>query len=244
MFKKLIIFYKLLTYKMIVGGGGYGIVLYENSKATKYFYSETDCKSLSYEADIQKKVRQLFIENNIAIKVPEIYNVYTSYQKLNLGASRDVDVLCGIEMEYIKPLKCLDNVSSQIHLAFGYNGDDIDSEWLVSNSQIPRGFYASQVMIEMILNEQNSSVSIDDITSLMGKGLALLLDNNILPNDIEWIIDDNLDVWMIDFGLCREGKISKKEYLNKSGLEGLDNDIYVPKKNMLGYELFIKSFTR
>ncbi len=94
----------------------------------------------------------------------------------------------------------------------------------------------------MILNERNSKLSIDDITSLMGKGLALLIDNNILPNDIEWIIDDNLDIWMIDFGLCREGKISREEYLNKTGLEGLANDIYVPKKNMLGYDSFIQVY--
>lgn len=225
---------------MIVGGGGYGIVLYEGEKAIKYFYDENACDSLRYEANIQIKVRQLFLENHI--KIPKIYNVYTKYQKLSLGESNIIDVVCGIEMEYIKPLKCLDNVSSQIHLAFGYNRDDIDTEWLVNSSRISRGFFMSAELLELILDERNSKLSIDDIVSLMGKGLALLLDNNILPNDIEWIIDDNLDIWMIDFGLCREGKISRIEYLNKTGLEGLANDIYVPKKGMLGYESFLKNY--
>jgi hypothetical protein len=225
--------------KMIVGGGGYGVVLYEGNKATKYFYSETDCKALEYEANIQRKVRQLFLDNNLSIKIPKIYNVYNHHQKLNIF---DVPVLCGIEMEYIKPLKCLDNISSQIHLAFGYNGDDIDTEWIVNSSGIPRGFYMSAELLELVLNERNSKLSIDTITSTMGKGLALLIDNNILPNDVEWIIDDNLDIWMIDFGLCRDAKISKEEYLNKTGLEGLANDIYVPKKSMLGYDSFIQEY--
>jgi hypothetical protein len=138
--------------KMIVGGGGYGVVLYEGNKATKYFYSEADYKALKYEANIQRKVRQLFLDNNVNIKVPEIYNVYNRYQKLNV---LDINVLCGIEMEHIKPLKCLDNISSQIHLAFGYNGNDIDSEWIVNNSQIPRGFYMSA--------ELSNEIARDDI---------------------------------------------------------------------------------
>ena len=223
----------------IIGGGGYGLAVLSDNLITKYFYEIEECNKIIEEANIQRRVRQIFIDNNINIKVPEIYNVYTRRQKLELI---DKDVLCGIEMEYIKPLKCIDNIHSQIHLAFGYNGTDIDTEWLVSNSGIPRGFYMSSELLEIVLDELKSELTINDITSRMGKGISLLLDNNIIPNDIEWIIDEDLNIWMIDFGLCREGYMSKEKYLNKIGLEGLANDIYVPKKEMNGYDSFISSY--
>ena len=219
---------------MIIGGGGYGLVALKDDRATKYFYDIESCEKIREEATIQKRVRQIFIDNKVNIRVPEIYNVFNSTQKIN-----DKTMLCGIEMEYVPILKAIDGVSSQIHLAFGYTQYDIDSEWIVKDSNIPRGFYASQEMIELILEERKSKLTIDDITSTMGKGIALLLKNNIIPNDVEWILDNDLNIWMIDFGLCREGEMSLEKYLNKTGLEGLANDIYVPKKGMKGYESFL-----
>lgn len=223
---------------MIIGGGGYGLVALKENRATKYFYDIEACQKIKEEANIQKKVRQIFIDNNINIRVPEIYNIFNSLRKIN-----DITMLCGIEMEYVPILKAIDGISSQIHLAFGYTQDDIDMEWLVASSKIPRGFYASQEMIEIILEERESKLTIDDITSTMGKGIATLLKNNIIPNDVEWILDNNLNIWMIDFGLCREGEMSLEKYLNKSGAEGLVNDIYVPKEGMKGYESFLKSYS-
>ena len=222
---------------MIIGGGGYGLVALKDDKATKYFYDIESCEKIKEEAAIQKRVRQIFIDNKVNIRVPEIYNLYNFNQKIN-----DKTMLYGIEMEYVPILKAIDGINSQIHLAFGYTQDDIDSEWIVKDSNIPRGFYASQEMIELILEERKSKLSIDDITTTMGKGIALLLTNNIIPNDVEWILDNDLNIWMIDFGLCREGKISLEKYLHKTGVEGLANDIYVPKKGMKGYERFIESY--
>jgi hypothetical protein len=119
-------------------------------------------------------------------------------------------------------------------MVLGYEGNDIDSSWgtrmsePVSSENPTRGFFASADTMESIWKQEGSSMNLDKMSYLMGKGFRTMIDAGIIPIDIEWVWS-NGKPWMIDFGLCQEGKVNPEEFLVKKGSEGLATDIYWPR---------------
>jgi hypothetical protein len=214
----------------IVGGGGYGIAIESTDKkfVAKLIYDTQKCNELQMEAKIQKQARKILLKNNISVKVPEITDVFTKVSKY-----KNKEYLCGIVMERIFPP---DEFEEQVHIALGYKGSDINNVWYVGDSDVYRGFYCNAEMIEAF------GANVDDVAYNMGRALRTLIKNGVIPNDVEFILDKNLDVWMIDFGLAEMGNVEPIEYLNKEGWQGLKNDVYVPHEGMPGYESFQAGF--
>ena len=137
----------------------------------------------------------------------------------------------------------------QFHILLGYKGDDIDSEWGMRMAEPPsdtnptRGFFASPETLELIWKEEGSHMTIEKIATLMGKSLRLLLDNGIIPIDLEWVWS-NGGLAIIDFGLCELGFVDPIEFLSKRGVRGLADDFYIPHMGDRGYTEFIESYLR
>jgi len=239
-----------------VGAGGYGLVISSNDSTEyaklisltsndvdalciKLIYDINACNSLVKEANVQKRAREILLSNkSIKVSIPKITDVLTKISKY-----KDKEYLCGIIMERVIPPAELWDMSQdsldqmQVHIALGYKGSDINNIWYVNNdSKLYRGFYADAKMIEALGGD------VDSIAYQMGLSLRTLIDNGIIPNDIEFVLDKNLKVWMIDFGLAEFGNIDPIKYLNKEGWDGLKNDVYVPHNGMRGYESFLSGY--
>lgn len=203
----------------ILGGGGYGLVFGEGEIATKVLYDKTNPDALVKESTIQQRARQILVANNIPIRIPRILNTRK--------------YLASIAMERIFPPE---DFEEQIHIALGYKGTDINNVWYVGDTEVYRGLYANSDLIEAF------GADVNDIAYNMGRALRVLLNNGIIPNDVEFILDKNLEVWMIDFGLAEFGNTDPIQYLNKEGWQGLKTDVYVPHEEMPGYEKFQSGF--
>jgi hypothetical protein len=205
--------------EQVLGGGGYGLVFGDGEMAIKLLYDKTNPDALVKESMIQQRARQILVCNNIPVKIPRIINTRK--------------YLASIEMERIFPPE---DFEEQVHIAIGYKGSDINNVWYVGDTDVYRGFYCNAEMIEAF------GANIEDVAYNMGRALRTLINNGVIPIDVEFILDKNLDVWMIDFGLAEMGNIDPNEYLNKEGWQGLKNDVYVPHEGMPGYESFQAGF--
>lgn len=211
----------------IIGAGGYGIVLdlgNGHREAIKLFKHVEDCKAIGLEARIQNRCYELFLGT-------EIYVPKLTFYRQSPIKYRNVPYLCGIGMEYLPPPL---DFEEQVHMVLGYEGNDIDSSWgtrmsePVSSENPTRGFFASADTMESIWKQEGSSMNLDKMSYLMGKGFRTIIDAGIIPIDIEWVWSKGKP-WMIDFGLCQEGKVNPEEFLLKGGSEGLGTDIYWPR---------------
>jgi hypothetical protein len=226
----------------IVGAGGFGMVLTSpiKNKVFKLLYDINECENLKKEANIQEKIYKLFKKNLPEVKIPEIYHIFTKPIKY-----KNIQYLCGIEMELLKPPE---GFSEQLHMLLGYHNDDIDEEWgktmsePVSSTNPTRGFFASPETLELVWEEEKSLMTINNLAFLMGKSLRLLLDNGILPIDLEWVWSNGYP-YIIDFGLCEIRHIDPFVFLKREGVSGLAHDLYIPKENDRGYSEFMKGFS-
>ena len=223
----------------ILGAGGYGIIVTSQNKVFKLLKDQGACVALKQEAAIQQKAYTLFKQHLPKVKVPKIS--YVTTQPIHY---KSTPYLCGIEMERLEPPE---GFQEQVHILLGYKGDDIDSEWGMRMSEPPsdtnptRGFFASPETLELIWKEEGSKMTIEEIARIMGKSLRLLLDNGILPIDLEWVWSNGRPV-IIDFGLCEFGSIDPIEFLLKKGVRGLADDFYIPHKGDRGYTEFMNGY--
>jgi hypothetical protein len=215
------------------------VIVTSQEKVFKLLKDQAACEVLRREAAIQQRAHRLFQEHLPDVTVPRV-----SYVTTQPVFYKSVPYLCGIEMDRLEPPAGFDE---QVHTLLGYDGDDIDSEWgmrmadPVSKTNPTRGFFASPETLELIWNEEGSPMTIEKIAELMGKGLRLLIDNGILPNDLEWVWS-NGRLAVIDFGLCEFGVVDPLEFLSKKGLRGLADDFYSPHEGDQGYTDFMKGY--
>jgi hypothetical protein len=226
----------------IIGAGGYGKILKtKQNEVLKIFMDTENCKVLKKEAEIQEKAYFLFKNYLPEIKIPKV--TYFSTRKIKY--KNDL-YLCGLGMKLLKPPL---DFEEQVHILLGYTQDDIDESWgmkmsePVSLTNPTRGFFASPDTMREIWRLENSQMTIQTIANLMGKGLRLLLDNGIIPNDLEWVWS-NGKLWIIDFGLCEYGTIDPISYLYTEGSIGLKHDIYIPHENQEGYDEFMQGYMK
>jgi hypothetical protein len=222
----------------LVGAGGYGIILKSKTKVFKLLRDSNACEELKKETVIQQKAHTLLAQISEVV-IPHIW--YTTSEILSYNS---MPYLCGIEMDYLPPPE---GFSEQVHILLGYKGDDIDSEWgvktsePVSNTNPTRGFFASPETLELIWQEEESSMTIEKVSYIMGKSLRLLLEGGILPIDLEWVWT-NGKLGLLDFGLCELGKVDPLIFLNDSSWRGLANDFYIPHEGNRGYKEFMNGF--
>ena len=236
--------FKNMTNEIILGAGGYGIVVRPNSRKKevfKLFYDISTCDKLANEASIQEKAYKIFKKYLPEIGIPEI-----TYFKQGIIDFEQKKYLCGIGMKYLPPPEGFDEA---VHILLGYDGNDLDTSWgrkqsaPISDTNPTRGFFASKSTMNQIWKFETNTMNIEQMAYLMGKGTRLLLDNNILPIDIEWIWSEGKP-WIIDFGLCERSDTPVDPYifLELGGARGLATDLYIPHKGDEGYNPFMKGF--
>ena len=224
----------------VVGAGHYGLVVQSKpTEVLKLFKQHQDYKALKKEANIQQDVHTLFKDLLPEVHVPPI----TKYAE-NSVMYQSSTYLFGIGMKYLEPPAGFD---VQVHVALGYKDSDIDTVWgmhigeAVSATNPPRGFFASSYTLEDIWEDEGSLVTIEEISYWMGKAHRLMLDNGILPIDLEWVWSKG-SLWCIDFGLCEYGWVDSRLFLENESSNGLKHDFYVPHIGDRGYEEFIKGY--
>jgi hypothetical protein len=227
------------SYKL-VGAGNYGIVIQTNPhEVLKLFKHPQDFEALKKEAAIQHNVYTLFKDSFSTIHVPLI--AYSKQEHVVYGG---VPHLCGIAMQYVEPPDGFDSI---VHILLGYKGSDIDAIWgmrigePVSEINPPRGFFASIYTLEDIWETEGSDMSIEVLAYWMGKAHRRMLDNGILPIDLEWVWSKG-SLWVIDFGLCEYGRVDPIAFLENESSWGLKHDLYIPHKGDRGYEDFMRGY--
>lgn len=224
----------------LVGAGNYGIVIQTKpNEVLKMFKQHQDFEALKKEAAIQHDVYSLFKDHFSNIHVPPI-----AYSKQDECIYKGAPYLCGIGMNYIEPP---DGFDVLVHTLLGYKGSDIDTVWgmhmsePVSASNPPRGFFASTHTLEDIWDSEGSDMSIEVLAYWMGKAHRRMLDNGILPIDLEWVWSKG-SLWVIDFGLCEYGRVDPLAFLENDSSWGLKHDLYIPHKGDRGYEDFMRGY--
>lgn len=227
--------------KNVIGAGGYGLVI-ENTrkKVSKLFFDNDACQAMFYEASIMHDAKKIIETLHYPVKVPSIWevydkNVYYKGQKM----------LCGIQMERVYPPK---GYNALFHILCGTE-DDVDTYWgkrisePVCENNPPRGFFASKDSAEELWEKEGFDFNIDKYCALMGAVCGSLLSHGILPIDLEFVYFDRT-IWVIDFGLCVRVKkhIDPMEFYLRHSAEGLGTDLYIPHKNMEGYESFLHEY--
>jgi hypothetical protein len=225
----------------VIGAGGYGIVLKDKNQVVKLFIDTESCNELKLETQIHQDIYKLVIKYTPYIHVPKIDFIQSEPIEY-----KDKKYLCGIGMEYLEPPL---DFKEQVHCCLGYQHDDIDSSWgqrmglPISETNPTRGFFASPETLEYIWNQEMSNMTIDILAFQMGTCLRMILDNGILPIDIEFVWSGG-KLCMIDFGLCEYGHINAEHFLKKHGLRGLADDFYIPHEGQRGYGAFIKGYMK
>ncbi len=225
----------------IIGAGSYGIVIQGHNKehAIKLFYDMKGCNDIKREALIQLRAKDILHKYLPEVHVPNIY-----YYENNDIIYRKEKYLCGIIMELLPFPK---NYNETVHCVLGYYSDDINKSWgritslPVDDANPSRGFFADANHLEDIWEEEGSTMTIEHLAYLMGRTSRILVDNGIMPIDVEYIWSKG-QLCIIDFGLCKEKYIDPIDYLNMKGVDGLMNDVYIPHKDDEGYDSFMKGY--
>lgn len=232
-------FFPLHDQSPFLGIGGFGIVFQHKNTAIKLLHEIDKCQKLQEEAKIQQAARKVL--KNTEIIVPRVLE-YTTYPVTYKKKS----YLCGIAMDAV-PL--VSEFDEQIHIVLGQTDtSDLDESWgqkignPVTAENPTRGFFASPDFLEELWNERGSQWTIESVAATMGKGLRLLLEAGIVPDDVEWIYGGDDRIWLLDFGESSYGKIDPIPYLTTKGKTGLVSDFYVPHEGQRGYEEFIQEF--
>ena len=225
----------------IIGAGGYGIVVKDKKNVVKLFIDTDACNELKHEAKIHQDIYKLVNKYTPYIHVPKL-----SFIQTEPFVYKNKSYLCGIGMEYLPPPL---DFEEQVHCCLGYTHDDIDSSWgqkmglPITDINPTRGFFASPETLEYIWKEEGSNMTINILAFQMGACLRMLLENGILPIDIEWVWSGGRPC-MIDFGLCEYGQIDAGQYLKKHGRIGLADDFYIPHAGQRGYDEFMKGYMK
>jgi hypothetical protein len=221
----------------IVGSGNFGLVITNKSSVIKLMYDINSCEDLFREAQIQEKAYHLLKDIVYVPKVENVFSYITDYKNRNY--------LCGIQMEkvpIIEPYRAL------MHMPLGYKQYDLDTRWSkdyrnpVSESNPVRGYYASNETLEEEWEEEGVDLTIEKVAFTMGKALRKLIDNGIIPMDLEWIYGGEGKIYLIDFGLCEFGRIDPDTFLNSKSSRSLYVDYYVPHKGHRGYDEFLLGY--
>lgn len=207
--------------------------------ALKLLYDLEACEALRHEAKLQQAAANAL--KGFPVHVPNILSTIT--EPLQVAEKW---YLCGIEMERI-PI--IPEFGEPIHMLLGYDGDDIDTSWGRHTSQPvgpnnpSRGFFAGQEMLEAIWKNERIALTIEDVSYTMGTATKKLLAAGIIPTDLEWIYGGAGRIYLIDFGLCRFGHLTSREYLERPNLHA--TDMYLPH-NGRGVRDFLEglAFTR
>jgi hypothetical protein len=76
---------------------------------------------------------------------------------------------------------------------------------------------------------------INSIVVTMALTIRYLVLHGFYPNDVEWVIDDKGQVWIIDFGLCEIDGLDSNpnllKYYNTPYPRGLKGDPYIPQES-------------
>lgn len=228
----------------IVGAGGYGIVVQHHAhRVSKLFRYEaiSDMQCINNEAMMQIAARSILSQYVPDVYVPQIWDVQC--ETINYQSA---SYIFGIEMDFLHPPSGFDE---QVHMLLGYHGDDIDESWgvrtaePVSASNPTRGYFASPSTLQDIWTDEDSQMNIETLAATMGKTYRCLLNNNILPIDLEWVWSGGKPC-LIDFGLCVYGKKDPFVFLETKGLVGLASDFYIPHLGDRGYEEFMAGFSQ
>jgi hypothetical protein len=215
----------------ILGAGSFGLVISnDNTYATKLFYDLFSEKEIIKEVQLQNKANDIL---QGIVHVPKIHEYNTHITTFN-----NTKYLYGIKMDkvpIIEPYRAL------MHMPLGYKQYDLDTIWPkdyrnpVSESNPPRGYYASNEILEEEWEEEGVDLSIEKVAFTMGKALRKLVDNGIIPIDLEWIYSDG-KIYLIDFGLCDFGYVDPNRFINGKSSMSLGTDYYVPGEGHRGYE--------
>jgi hypothetical protein len=224
-----------------IGAGNYGIIVQSTpTEVLKLLKSYENYSLLKKEVTIQTKVHHIF-----KLYLPEVKVPSPTYYSQDIIQYKQTNYLCGIGMEYVEPPL---GYTTQVHTVLGYHGSDIDTVWgmrtadPVSATNPPRGFFASTYTLEDIWEDEGSQMTVELLAYQMGKAHRLMLDNGILPIDLEWVWSKGA-LWAIDFGLCEFGRADPISFLNSQTSYGLKNDFYVPHKTDRGYEEFMRGYS-
>jgi len=283
---------------MIIGAGGYGIVIISEYQVTKLLYDISDCRNLELEVKKQQLAYDLlntqnfhdYLENlnsesfdseklnseNLNFlkllppKVPKIYKHFNHKIKYD-----DKEYLCGIVMEKVNPIWFNSKTKQYeiVHLNFNVD-EDTDTSIMVlaqnhselnrnNNDLNSRGFYASPQMIEALIQdgdinlinsgqkglkpEVSGQKFLNSVVATMALTIRYLILHGFYPNDVEWVIDDKGQIWLIDFGLCEidglnlnasldsnsslDSNLKLLKYYNTSYPKGLKGDPYIPQES-------------
>lgn len=249
-----------------LGVGGFGIVISHStllpaygrhktggqrgaiapSNAVKLLYDIDECKALIEEAQIQMAARKLL---DGIVHVPQISTVLTEPI-----VWKGTQYLCGIAMERIPNVKRQGvkggsmPLSEPVHIVLGDDPIDLDTSWgktigkPVGPNNPSRGFFASGEFLEDLWEEEGSAHTVDSVAFTMGRALRALVDGGIVPVDLEWIYGGDGAVHLIDFGLCRMGRVDPRSFFFQKGGEGLAYEIYVPHEGDRGYSALYRGY--
>lgn len=103
------------------------------------------------------------------------------------------------------------------------------------------GFFASPETAEWIWIQEGSTETIDSVAYKMGKSLRILLENGIIPIDLEWVWSSG-KLWIIDFGLCEFGTRNYLDFLHDRSSSGLGSDLYWPSHGCRGHASFMQGY--
>jgi hypothetical protein len=221
----------------VLGAGYSAIVLHEPSRnqAIKIFISLDKCSRIRYEATLQAKIVRILKKNVPDVFVPTI--IFVSEVPLYYASKV---YMCGIGMTYLPSPIGFDEA---VHMCLGYHQNDLDTSWgqnsskEVSETNPTRGFFASPTTLEYLWQEEGSTMTIENLAYLMGKTYRSLIDNGIVPIDVEWIWSKGMPC-LIDCGECIEERVDPYTLLNMGGSKGLESDFYIPHSGDRGYEEF------
>lgn len=221
----------------ILGAGSFGLVISnDNIYATKLFYDLFSEKEIIKEVQLQNKAYDIL---QGIVHVPKIHEYNTHVTTFN-----NTKYLCGIKMDkvpIIEPYRAL------MHMPLGYKQYDLDTIWTkdyrnpVSESNPPRGYYASNETLEEEWEENKTDLSIEKVAYTMGIAIRKLLDNHIIPIDLEWIYSDG-KIYLIDFGLCDFGYVDPNRFINGKSSMSLGTDYYVPGEGHRGRKEFLLGY--
>jgi hypothetical protein len=231
-----------ITDSMKTLGAGYSAIVIHNDKrnqAIKLFRSAYECDAISKESKIQERAFHILKVCVPEVRVPRV--IFLSNLPIQYG---NVPFRCGIGMTYLQPPEGFDEA---VHMCLGYHNNDLNTSWGfrigedVSETNPTRGYFAGPDILEAIWRDEHSTMTIEILSSLMGKTYRCLIDNGIVPTDIEWIWSKGKP-YVIDFGLCSEEIVDPIELLHRGGSTGLATDFYIPHKGDRGYEEFLEGY--
>lgn len=225
----------------VLGTGYSAIVLHDTvrNEAIKIFISLERCGKIQREANLQSKIVRI-----LRTYVPEVFVPTIAFvSEVPLYYTQTL-YMCGIGMTYLPPPKGFEEA---VHMCLGYHQDDLNTSWgqdsskEVSETNPTRGFFAGPDTLEEIWEDEGSTMTIEKLAYGMGKTYRTLIDNGIVPVDVEWIWSKGMPC-LIDFGECTEEWVDPTQLLHMGGSKGLRSDFYIPHTGDRGYEEFLLGY--